>query len=281
VTDDDTGRPSREVMEQMARTLRPFRFLASPVLSGLENIPAERPLLFVGNHGLFGVLDAPLLISELYRATGIILRPLGDDLHFQVPVWGWASRRLGAVAASPEACARLMRAGETILVFPGGAREASKRKGEKYKVVWGNRTGFARLAIEHACTIVPFCCVGIEDAFDIVLDADEILASPVGRALQGLGMRRDLVWPLVKGIGPTPLPRPERLYFRFEPPVETASYGRRAEDADRCNDLRDRVKAAIERSIEQVLVDREADPERHLGARLARRFGRQSLKKMP
>lgn len=260
----------------MVRALRPFRFLASPALSGLEHIPAERPLLFVGNHGLFGILDAPLLIAELYRATGIILRPLGDDLHFRVPIWGWASRRVGAVAASPEACARLMRAGETILVFPGGAREASKRKGEKYKVVWGGRTGFARLAIEHACTIVPFSCVGIEDAFDILLDADEILASPVGRTLQKLGIRRDLVWPVVKGIGPTPLPRPERLYFRFEPPVETASYGRRASDEDRCSDLRDRVKTAIEQSIERVLLEREMDPERHFGERLARWLGRRT-----
>ncbi len=130
-----------------------------------------------------------------------------------------------------------MQAGEAILVFPGGAREVSKRKGEKYRLVWGNRLGFARLAIEHACTVVPFCCVGVEDAFDIVLDADEIMASRFGRVLARLGLRRDLVWPIVKGIGPTPLPRPERQYFRFMPPIETSSYQRQAQDAGRCADL--------------------------------------------
>ncbi len=166
-----------------------------------------------------------------------------------------------------------MQAGEAILVFPGGAREVSKRKGEKYRLVWGNRLGFARLAIEHACTVVPFCCVGVEDAFDIVLDADEIMASRFGRVLARLGLRRDLVWPIVKGIGPTPLPRPERQYFRFMPPIETSSYQRQAQDAGRCADLRDRVKGAIERGIEELLVERETDPDRSLGARVRESLG--------
>jgi uncharacterized protein (DUF952 family) len=261
--------PSRKAMDQMVAALRPFRWLTSPVLTGLERIPAERPLLFVGNHTLFGVLDSPILISELYRLAGIVLRPLGDDLHFKVPGWAWASRRIGAVPASPETCARLMRAGETILVFPGGAREVAKRKGEKYKVVWGERTGFARLAIQHACTIVPFCSIGVEDAFDVVVDAEELTASPLGRALERLGIQRDRIMPLVKGIGPTPLPRPERFYFRFEAPIETASYEGRWDDAASCADLRDRVKASIEHSIEQSLAERERDPGRRLGARLS------------
>ncbi len=253
-------------MDQMVRFLRPFRLLTSPVLEGLGNIPAARPLLFVGNHTLFGVLDAPMLIGELWRLAGVALRPLGDDLHFKVPVWAGMSRRIGAVPASPEACAELMREGECILVFPGGAREVSKRKGEKYKLVWGERLGFARLAVEHACTIVPFACIGVEDAFDVVIDADEILASPVGRLLERLGVRRDVVFPVVKGIGPTPLPRPERLYFRFGAPLVVAR-------SDRPEDVRDRTRAAIERAIEEQLAAREADPDRHLLARVARRLG--------
>ena len=73
----------------------------------------------------------------------------------------------------------------------------------------------------------------------------------------------------MRGIGPTPLPRPERMYFRFEPPIETASYEERWDNPARCEDLRDRVKAAIERSIEQSLAERERDPNRQLLARLS------------
>jgi hypothetical protein len=44
----------------------------------------------------------------------------------------------------------LMRDGASILVFPGGAREAFERRGERYRLIWDGRTGFARLAIGTA-----------------------------------------------------------------------------------------------------------------------------------
>jgi hypothetical protein len=37
-----------------------------------------------------------------------------------------------------------------VLVYPGGGREVAKRKGEKYQLLWKERVGFARLAIEAA-----------------------------------------------------------------------------------------------------------------------------------
>ena len=60
------------------------------------------------------------------------------------------------VLGSPEYCAALMEAGQHILVFPGGGREVMRRKGEAYQLIWKQRTGFARLAIEHGYDIIPF-----------------------------------------------------------------------------------------------------------------------------
>ena len=65
-----------------------------------------------------------------------------------------------------------MKAGENILLFPGGAREVAKRKGEAYQLVWKKRLGFVRLAVEHSYRILPFASVGQEDAFSIILDAN-------------------------------------------------------------------------------------------------------------
>ena len=50
-----------------------------------------------------------------------------------------------------------------MLVFPGSGREVTKRKGEAYKVIWKERTGFARMAIEHGYPITPFASVGPEE----------------------------------------------------------------------------------------------------------------------
>ncbi len=253
--------------------LGPYRALTAPHVQGLEHIPDARPLLFVGNHTLFGVLDAPLLFAELYERKRIVLFSLGDHLHFQVPLWRDLLGRFGAVDGTRENCAALMRAGHAVLVFPGGGREVAKRKGEKYRLIWKERLGFVRLAATHGCTIVPFASVGVEDAFDIVLDADELLAAPLAapfaRVIDALGVRRDVLWPLVRGIGPTPLPRPERVYFGFAPPVPSA--GTDPDDPEALRALRDRVRTAVEDQIVALRALREADPQRALGARLLAR----------
>src|SRR5258706_9350655 len=186
------------------RLLEPWRKLASPAVLGLEHVPDERPLLFVGNHTLYGLLDAPLLISELYERKRLFLRALGDHAHFKIPVWGALLKRFGVVDGTPERCAALMRAGEAVLVFPGGAREVAKRKGERHRLIWKERLGFVRLAVAHACTIVPFASIRGEDAVDIVLDADQPLAPPLGRLLAPPPLRPHGGVPPGAGHGPTP-----------------------------------------------------------------------------
>ncbi len=265
---DEMPAPSPVALERAAKLLAPWRLLTSPRFEGLERIPDARPLLFVGNHTILGLVDAPLMLAELWEKKGIALRSLGDHAHFKVPVWGELLRSLGVVDGTRENCGRLMRAGEAILVFPGGAREVAKRKGEKYRLIWKERLGFARLAIQHACTIVPFAAVGAEDAYDIVADADDLFASPIGPALKKLGVRPDLVMPLVKGLGPTPLPRPERLYFRFEEPIATTEWAGREEDDDACRALRDRARSSVESGIAALLELRERDQKRGLLGRI-------------
>jgi hypothetical protein len=41
-----------------------------PVFLGLDNIPTDRPLLFVSNHTVMG-LEFPLLLTELYKRKGV------------------------------------------------------------------------------------------------------------------------------------------------------------------------------------------------------------------
>jgi 1-acyl-sn-glycerol-3-phosphate acyltransferase len=56
--------------------LRPWRWIFRPVFHGLDHIPAERPLLFVGNHTLYGIIDMPLLFEELWKRRRIFPRGL-------------------------------------------------------------------------------------------------------------------------------------------------------------------------------------------------------------
>jgi 1-acyl-sn-glycerol-3-phosphate acyltransferase len=159
-----------------------------------------------------------------------------------------------------------MRAGESILVFPGGAREVFKRKGERYRLRWANRMGFARLAIEHGYPIVPFAAVGADDCYQIVLDAGELRRLlPAVRLLP----RAAELPPLVRGLGPTAIPRPQRFYFHFAPPIETTRLRGRERDAMAVFGVREEVREALEAGLELLLAKRRRDPRRRLLPRLA------------
>ncbi|MFO0691978.1 MAG: 1-acyl-sn-glycerol-3-phosphate acyltransferase [Polyangiales bacterium] len=260
-------RPGAALLRRFHAAVKVPRKLVSPVFRGLEHIPDDRPLLFVGNHVVYSGLDAVVLFDHLLREKGIFLRPLGDHLHFKVPVWGEVLTRFGVVDGTRENCRALMQHGECVLVFPGGAREVAKRRGEKYKLLWGNRLGFAKMAIENGCTVVPYATVGGEEMFDILVDGDDLLASPLGKVVTKLDLRQDALVPLVKGVGPTPIPRPERFYYQFEPPIRVDRFRGEASEAN-AREVRDRTKAAVEHAIAELLELQANDPTRRLASRM-------------
>ncbi len=272
-------RPTAEEIAVARVLLEPWRLLTAPVFRGVEHVPTDRPFLLVGNHTLMGVLDVPLMLLGLHERTGVLVRPLGDHIHFRIPVWRDLLARFGTVDGTRENCAALMRAGESILVFPGGAREVFKHKGEQYHLIWKNRTGFAALAIAHHYPIVPVAAVGAEECYDILVDSDEMRHSALGPVLERLTMRADELPPLVAGIGP--LPRPQRFYFRFEVPIETRKWAGRAHSQTACLELRAEVAHAIERGIKALKQVRRRDPDAPLVARLMRQLAGQTPERRP
>ncbi|MGF1526628.1 MAG: lysophospholipid acyltransferase family protein [Candidatus Competibacterales bacterium] len=254
---------------QLGETLlRPWRWLTQPLFLGLEHIPRDRPVMLVGNHTLTGVLDAPLMLAEIYKQLGIYVRALGDHAHFDIPGWGHFWHTMGIVDGTRENCARMMAQKEYLIAFPGGAREVFKRRGEQYKLIWGSRMGFARMAIAYGYPIVPFAAVGAEECYDIVVDGNDIARTPLGTVVQKLSGRQDILVPLLKGVGPTPLPKPQRLYFKFSQPIETHRFEGDFERDSACQELRDEVKERIEADIEVLLALRQRDPQRRLWPRL-------------
>lgn len=236
-----------------------------PRFYGLDNVDRERPALYVGNHTIYGSLDAPLIYATLYREKNIVLRSLGDSFHWKVPLWRNILTDGGAVPGTRENCARLMEAGEHILVFPGGGREVAKRKGEQYKLTWKTRTGFAHMAIKYQYPIIPIASVGADDAYDVVFDAYDFQASMLGKLLMknktvSEQLRGgDVFFPVSKGVGITPIPRPERFYFSFGEPIEPAEFAGKENNLEVQWKLRKRVMDALESEIETLKSLRAKD----------------------
>jgi 1-acyl-sn-glycerol-3-phosphate acyltransferase len=277
MTQDENRAFDPALIAELDRIVAPLKRLLSPVSFGIEHVPREGAVLLAGNHTIYGLLDIPMLGLEIYEKTGRAVRGLGDYNHFALPIWRDLLRRIGAVRGTRENCARLLEAGEAVLVFPGGGREVMKHKGEKYRLVWKERVGFARLAIEYGVPIVPFASVGVEDMFEIVVDADDVLASPLGSLLRALGITEkpwfrhgEILPPISRGTGPAGLPRLERQYFLFGAPIWTARFAGDHEDPEACLALRREVQAAVERGIAQLQQVRSGDPERYPLQRLLR-----------
>ncbi len=255
--------------EEMRRVFAIARAYFNPEFLGLWELDLDKPALWVGNHTLFGLTDAPLMVEHLYTQYGVMLRGLGDRGHFEVPWWGDMLVRNGMVLGTPENCAALMKAGQHVLVFPGGGREVMRRKGEAYRLVWKQRTGFARLAIEHGYDIIPFGSVGPDEAYDILIDANDVMATPLWKWLAtryGVDAKTrggDMIPPIVRGLGPTVIPRPQRYYFGFGQRIPTRRLKGRAGNPKTLWALREKVAHAVEAQIERLLVYREEDRLQH------------------
>jgi 1-acyl-sn-glycerol-3-phosphate acyltransferase len=265
--DDFQPPPLTRLQRSQALSYRYF----SPHFEGAENVDPQRPSLFVGNHAIFGLIDSPLFVTELYRHTGVFPRSLGDHAHFQIPGWGKLLIKYGTVPGTRENCHQLMEHGQFILVFPGGAREVAKRKGEQNRLVWKQRTGFAHMAIAHGYDILPFASVGCDDSYDILYDGDDFKRSWWGRRLlanDAINQRLrggDMVMPVVKGLGPTTLPRPQPFWFKVGKAIPTTDLRGRENDETACWQLRDQVAESINSMIAD-LVQRRKQAIRELPA---------------
>src|SRR5215212_2274863 len=130
---------------------------------GLSNIPADGPVLLVGNHsGGTLIADTFVLAQAFYRHFGPLRRfhQLAHDLVFKVPGARASLSRYGTVPASPENMRRALERDSALLVYPGGDHESYRPSWESAEIDFAGRTGFVRLAIEHNVPIVPVVAIG-------------------------------------------------------------------------------------------------------------------------
>lgn len=271
MTDDlvNSDEPSRRVqllrgaLDTATQSLTPLLDLSRPWADGLENLPEDGRFLLVGNHTRAS--SEVFLISYFVgKAVGVRVRPLADRQFDRMRgLQADLVSAYGAVVGTPEAASELMRRGETVLVFPGGAREVGKFKDEEYELRWENRFGFARLAIAHDYPIVTAALVGGDDVYDCPVRRESML----GRASQWAGHRltgrTDVAMPPLRGVGPTLIPRPRRMYLSFGPPIETTPPAEVVDD-EWTVEVKHRVERQLMTSLAHLRGIQAADAYRNL-----------------
>lgn len=146
---------------------------------------------------------------------------------------------------------------------PGGGREVMKNKDELYQLVWRQRTGFARMAMQNGYDIIPFAAVGADDAYTIQYDTNDFYQSKVGKWLQKTGISDkylrggDAFVPLATGLGL--LPRPEKIYFAFGERISTTTLQTQSENKDLQWQVREQVEAKIYQLMDDLFALRAED----------------------
>ena len=176
---------------------------------GLERIPTTGPALIVFNHS-FASYDMFMFAAAVYSSIGRRVRPLGDRLIFRTPLLKTLAHRLGIVEGSiDDGIDLLTNRNELVAVAPGGMREALRPRGERYRVNWRGREGFARLAFETQVPIILAACPAADDLYTLY---DNPLTRLFYKKLR-------VPLPLLRGFGPTLLPRPVKLTHEISMPI--------------------------------------------------------------
>ena len=209
---------------------------------GIENVPAGRVLLVANHSGQLPLDGAMLGLSMILEAeppriARAMLERWAPTLPFIAPFFA----RVGQVVGTPENCRRLLAAGETITVFPEGARGLNKTFDKSYQLQEFG-LGFMRLALETQTPIVPVAVVGAEEQAPALFD----------------------VKPLAKLFGfpsfpvtPTglPFPLPVKYHLHFGAPMRfTGAHD--DEDAELSRKVAE-VKATIQAMIRKGLEQRK------------------------
>lgn len=133
--------------------------------TGLEHVPADGPVLLVGNHAGLRSLDHLALQAAVTGATGRPVRGLAHRSVAGTPLLqaahvGYA----GAVIGDRDAAGSLLDAGELVAVYPEGGRSTDKPFRDRDRVLprpaWSD--GWVRVALDHGATIVPVGFSGFE-----------------------------------------------------------------------------------------------------------------------
>ncbi len=242
----------RAAVERAEVLARPLAAWFSTEIEGLEKLPPGGALL-VTNHGPLA-FDSIELIFGIFRRTGRVPRGLVERTAFRIPLLKGLVERLGHVAGTPENAVALLRAGDLVLVYPGGAREAFKGTEGRYRLAWEKSLGFVRVALRAEVPIVPVAGIGVDDYYRVVKEPAEVAGSALGKALVALLGHEKYVPPALAGLGPLPLPA--KLTFVVGDPIRLPHPPGAAEDDAVVEAAQAEVKERLETMIATGLIRR-------------------------
>jgi 1-acyl-sn-glycerol-3-phosphate acyltransferase len=191
---------------------------------GLEDLPSAPVMLVMNHSGGTTIPDVWGFGVAWYAKFGVErpIHPLGHELIFATEHTARFFATRGVLHASRRVAADVVgHYRRDLLVMPGGDFDTWRPYRERWRVRFGGRSGFARVAISTGTPIVPVAHAGAHETLMVLTDGQRIaraLRLPRLARAEVFPIHLSLPWGLA--IGPWPhLPLPARLRYRVGAPI--------------------------------------------------------------
>lgn len=253
---DMDQRDSDYIREQLPGTwlLASLYFRAD--VRGLDRIPADGPVLLVGNHSGGNIPPDTFVFTLAFCSYFGVERPfyqLAHNLVVSAPGLGWL-RKFGTIAANHDNARMALESGAALLVYPGGDYEVFRPSWERHRVDFGGRKGYVKLAREAGVPIVPVASVGGQEAA-LFLDRGQWLArllmvDKLAR-LKSVPILLAPPWGLVVSDLIPRLPLPTKIVIEVQEPIDASDIADADDDV-----INDKVLASLQDGVDRLAAER-------------------------
>lgn len=93
-----------------------------------------------------------------------LIYTVGDRFLFKLPGWKIIAQALKVSPGTVKSCTETLNRGNLLAISPGGVYEAQFGN-SNYELLWQNRLGFAKVAIEAKAPIIPMFTENLREGF--------------------------------------------------------------------------------------------------------------------
>ncbi|MGZ3809785.1 MAG: 1-acyl-sn-glycerol-3-phosphate acyltransferase [Bacteriovorax sp.] len=158
----DYEKRSQTFINSLRRTIWPvLKTIFRIKIEGLENVPSKGPLLFIANHNVGALIESHSSLFVLQeRIPGSTLYGFTHPSLFKLAGISHYFQKIGAVPSTYDVASEVLSKGDSLMIFPGGNRQALRSVWHYRKNQFEWSHGWAKIACQHRVPVVPITFKG-------------------------------------------------------------------------------------------------------------------------